>query len=171
MFHATWCFYGEQRSQLVRSRGTICILPVFPHGRLPVASIDAYPLRAFYGREQLAVRGGGRVYVGMVEAHLPEHFDDVGDDRAVRACDFLSMRAAKNMTATWYVTVELLKSGVLPKPRSSRLTSTSETEAEAKSFASAKLQEGRLVFAGTLNPVAPRRTVLSHHVADWVADE
>jgi len=75
------------------------------------------------------------------------------------------------MSATWYVTVELLKSGVLPKPRNPRLTFTFETETEAKKFARVKLREGRLVFAGTLNPAAPRRTVLSHYVAAWVADE
>jgi hypothetical protein len=72
------------------------------------------------------------------------------------------------MQAKWYVTVELHKSGTLPKPRSPRLTSTFETEAAAKDFARARLREGRLVFAGTINP---RRTVLSQDIASWVAEE
>ena len=46
-----------------------------------------------------------------------------------------------------------------------------ETEAEAKNFARAKLREGRMVFAGTINPFTPRRTVPSHDIAAWVADE
>ena len=73
--------------------------------------------------------------------------------------------------ATWYVKVELHKSGTLPKPRSPRLTSTFETEAAAKDFARAKPREGRVVFAGTINPVVPRRTVLSQDIASWVAEE
>ncbi len=75
------------------------------------------------------------------------------------------------MQAKWYVTVELHKSGTLPKPRSPRLTSTFETEAAAKDFARARLREGRLVFAGTINAVVPRRTVLSQYIASWVAEE
>ena len=74
------------------------------------------------------------------------------------------------MSPTWYVTVEV-RPGVLPRPRSPRLTSTFETEAEAKNFARTKLREGRMAFAGTINPFTPRRTVPSHDIATWVADE
>ena len=74
------------------------------------------------------------------------------------------------MSHTWYVTVEV-RPGVLPRPRHPRLTTTFETEAEAKSFANTKLREGLIVFAGTINPFAPRRTVLSHDVAAWAAEE
>ena len=74
------------------------------------------------------------------------------------------------MSPTWYVTVEV-RPGVLPRPRSPRLTSTFETEAEAKNFARTKLREGRMVFAGTINPFTPRRTVPSHDLAAWVADK
>ena len=74
------------------------------------------------------------------------------------------------MSPTWYVTVEV-RSGTLPRPRSPRLTSTFETEAEAKNFARTKLREGLMVFAGTINPFTPRRTVPSHDIAAWVADE
>ena len=74
------------------------------------------------------------------------------------------------MSPTWYVTVEV-RPGVLPRPRSPRLTSTFETESEAKNFARTKLREGRMAFAGTINPFTPRRTVPSHDIAAWMADE
>ena len=74
------------------------------------------------------------------------------------------------MSPTWYVTVEV-RPGALPRPRSPRLTSTFETEAEAKNFARTKLREGRILFAGTINPFTPRRTVPSHDLAAWAADE
>jgi hypothetical protein len=74
------------------------------------------------------------------------------------------------MSHTWYVTVEV-RPGVLPRPRHPRLTSTFETEAEAKNFARAKLRDGLIVFAGTINPFAPRRIVPSHDIAAWLADE
>jgi len=75
------------------------------------------------------------------------------------------------MSATWYVTVELHKSGLLPRPRHPRLTSAFETEAEAKEFARAKLREGLIVFAGTINPFTPRRTVLSQEISACVTEE
>jgi len=74
------------------------------------------------------------------------------------------------MSPTWYVTVEV-RPGALPRPRSPRLTSTFETEAEAKNFARTKLREGRMAVAGTINPFTPRRTVPSHDIAAWMADE
>jgi hypothetical protein len=69
------------------------------------------------------------------------------------------------------VTFEVHKRGVLPKRRRPRLTSTFETEAEAKNFARAKLREGLIVFAGTINPHVPRQLVSSHDIAAWVAEE
>lgn len=75
------------------------------------------------------------------------------------------------MSPTWYVTVEVHKRGVLPRRRSPRLTSTFKTEAEAKTFARAKLREGLVVFAGTINPYVPRQLVPSHDIAAWVAEE
>jgi hypothetical protein len=56
------------------------------------------------------------------------------------------------MRATWYVTFEVDKRGMLPKRRSPRGTETFATEAEAKRFARSKFDEGLIVFAGTLNP-------------------
>jgi hypothetical protein len=75
------------------------------------------------------------------------------------------------MPPTWYVTFEVHKRGTLPKRRSPRLTTTFETETEAKNFARAKLQEGLIVFAGTINPHVPRQLVPSHHMAAWLADD
>ena len=75
------------------------------------------------------------------------------------------------MPAKWYVTVEVQKRGTLPRRRSPRLTSTFENEPEAKNFARAKLQEGLVVFAGTINPYVPRQLIPSHDIAAWVAEE
>jgi hypothetical protein len=74
------------------------------------------------------------------------------------------------MPHTWYVTFEVRKRGVLPKRRSARETRMFDTEAEAKDFARAKLDEGLIVFAGTINPHLPRQLIPSHGVVDWVAD-
>jgi hypothetical protein len=75
------------------------------------------------------------------------------------------------MPPIWYVTFEVHKRGVLPKRRSPRLTRTFETESEAKNFARAKLREGLIVFAGTINPYVPRQLITSHHITAWVTEE
>ena len=73
------------------------------------------------------------------------------------------------MTPTWYVTFEVRKRGTLPKQRSPRETRTFATEAEAKVFVRAKLDEGLAVFAGTINPSVPRRLIPSAHIQTWLA--
>lgn len=72
---------------------------------------------------------------------------------------------------TWYVTFEVQKRGALSKRRSPRETRTFTTEAEARSFARARLNEGLMVFAGTINPYRPRQVILSHEIPDWVAED
>jgi hypothetical protein len=75
------------------------------------------------------------------------------------------------MKPSWYVTLQIRKSGMLSKKeRSSRETRTFATEAEAKIFARAKLEEGLVLFAGTINPHSPKRLILSHDVASWLAE-
>ena len=69
---------------------------------------------------------------------------------------------AARMTATWYVTFEVRKRGILPKQRSPRETKTFATEAEAKAFARPKHEEGLPVFAGTINPHSPNNSFLRH---------
>jgi len=75
------------------------------------------------------------------------------------------------MTPTWYVTFEIRKRGTLPKQRSPRATRTFATEAEAKEFARARLNEGLPVFAGTINPHLPRRLIPASDVTHWLAEE
>ena len=76
------------------------------------------------------------------------------------------------MTLTWYVTFETRKQGLLlSKRRSPRETRTFATEAEAKVFARAKLDEGLVVFAGTINPYLPRRHIPSADIHMWLAEE
>jgi hypothetical protein len=60
----------------------------------------------------------------------------------------------------WYVTVEVHKRGVLPKPRHPRLTTIFET-GDAKNFARAELLDGLIVLAGNINPYVPRRVVVA----------
>ena len=42
------------------------------------------------------------------------------------------------------------------------------SESEARIFARAKLAEGLVVFAGTVNPVAPKKLILGSKILDWV---
>ena len=74
------------------------------------------------------------------------------------------------MPPTWYVTFESRPRGVLPKRRSPRETRTFATEGDAKNFARSKLDEGLVVFAGTINPYLPRRLVPSSHVHMWLTE-
>ena len=73
---------------------------------------------------------------------------------------------------TWYVTFEIRKRGLLAKKeRSPRETRIFGTEAEAKGFARDKLEEGLVVFAGTINPHTPKRLILFNDVSDWLAGQ
>lgn len=74
-------------------------------------------------------------------------------------------------TPTWYVTFEVRQRGILPRQRSPRETRTFLTEADAKTFARAKLEEGLTVYAGTINPHAPKRLVPSLRIHVWLAGE
>lgn len=72
------------------------------------------------------------------------------------------------MSHVWYVTFEVRKRGTLPQRRSPRVTKTFETEREAQEFARAKLEEGLVVFAGTLNPHVPKRIIPSEAIPLWL---
>jgi hypothetical protein len=74
------------------------------------------------------------------------------------------------MTPTWYVTFEVHKRGTLPKQRSPRETRTFATEAEAKTFARAKHEEGLAVFAGTINPHSPKQLIPLSRIPAWLVD-
>jgi hypothetical protein len=56
----------------------------------------------------------------------------------------------------------------LPKRRSPRETRTFESEADARTFAREKFNEGLIVFAGTLNPFLPRRLIPSSEIPSWI---
>jgi hypothetical protein len=74
----------------------------------------------------------------------------------------------QEMAHVWYVTFEAHKRGTLPRRRSPRITRTFETEGEAKDFARARLNEGLVVFAGTLNPYLPKQLIPSSRIALWL---
>jgi len=48
---------------------------------------------------------------------------------------------------------------------------TFATEAEARRFARARIEEGLVVFAGTINPHAPRQLIPAERVIHWLAVE
>ena len=75
------------------------------------------------------------------------------------------------MPDTWYVTFEAHKRGLLRRPRCPRQTMTFATEAEARRFARARIEEGLVVFAGTINPHAPRQLIPAERVIHWLAVE
>jgi hypothetical protein len=75
------------------------------------------------------------------------------------------------MTYTWFVTFELHKRGTLLKQRSPRATKTFETEKEAREFARVKFNDGLTVYAGTINPHKPRRTIPLSDFPAWLDDE
>ena len=76
------------------------------------------------------------------------------------------------VSAIWYVTFEIRQRGLLKRrARSPRETRTFATESEAKVFARSKLDEGLVVFAGTINPHLPRQLIPSQNIADWLVEQ
>ncbi|HYW64294.1 MAG TPA: hypothetical protein VE865_13955 [Bradyrhizobium sp.] len=73
------------------------------------------------------------------------------------------------MPQTWYVTFEVHKRGTLPKRRSPRQTRRFQSEADARAFARMKVDEGLIVYAGTINPLLPRRSVRREEAAQYLA--
>lgn len=75
------------------------------------------------------------------------------------------------MAPSWYVTFEVRKSSLLPKKRGLRETKMFEKEAEAKTFARSKLEEGLMVFAGTINPHSPKQLIPASRIHIWLDGE
>ena len=82
----------------------------------------------------------------------------------------VSILTGKWMARTWYVTFEAQKRGILPRRRSPRVTSTFDTEMEAKEFARQKVSEGLAVYAGTINPYVPKQLISASRVSTWLDD-
>jgi hypothetical protein len=76
------------------------------------------------------------------------------------------------VSAIWYVTYEIRRRGLLARrARSPRETRTFASESEAKAFARSILDEGLVVFAGTINPHLPRQLIPSQNIADWLVEQ
>jgi len=71
------------------------------------------------------------------------------------------------MSDTWYVTIER---GTKMPGRPARVTETFKTESQAKDFARENLIEGFTVFAGTINPHAPKRSISPGNLASWLGN-
>jgi hypothetical protein len=67
---------------------------------------------------------------------------------------------------TWYVTFENKR--ILRRGRHPRLTKTFATEAKAKAFARQMLDQGVIVFAGTINPHLPKQLISSTAAPVWI---
>ncbi len=71
----------------------------------------------------------------------------------------------------WYVSY---RANITPKRddgerRPVRATGKFKSEAEAKQFAQEMIKQGWSAIAGTLNPHAPKKTVASTQILDWIA--
>ena len=71
----------------------------------------------------------------------------------------------------WYVSY---RSNITPKRddgerRFVRATRKFKTETDAKKFAQEVIEKGWSAIAGTLNPHAPKKTVSSTRILDWIA--
>ena len=73
----------------------------------------------------------------------------------------------------WYVSY---RSNITPNRESGgrrhvRATRKFKAEADAKQFAREIIENGWSAIAGTLNPHAPKKTVASTEILDWIASE
>ena len=76
------------------------------------------------------------------------------------------------MTPTWYVTFEVRKRSTLPKQRSPRETRTFATEAEAKAFVRAKLDEGLALYLRARSiRASPGNSFRRARIQAWLVDE
>jgi hypothetical protein len=78
---------------------------------------------------------------------------------------------ADRLTDIWYVSY---RSNISPKRESGgrrcvRATRKFKAEADAKQFAREIIENGWSAIAGTLNPHAPKKTVASTEILDWIA--
>src|SRR5262245_3070464 len=76
----------------------------------------------------------------------------------------------REMRRIWYVTFEVRGRGTRLRKRRVIETRTFATEAEAKQFARAKLDEGLAVNAGTINPHLPKQIIPPNRIASWLED-
>jgi len=68
----------------------------------------------------------------------------------------------------WYVTIKNQLRGSQNRERHPRETKFFATEAEAKVFARTKLDEGLVLFAGTINPHVPRQVIPATKLVAWL---
>jgi hypothetical protein len=72
--------------------------------------------------------------------------------------------------AKWVVTYEPVANRS-KAPRPPRLSETFQTEADAKNFAWARLEDSRNVSASTINPHLPKRVIGSLQILDWLEEK
>jgi hypothetical protein len=67
----------------------------------------------------------------------------------------------------WYVSF----SNAQPKRRRVRGAQTFDSEAEAMQFARDTLAAGAVVYAGTINPHAPKRFISADKIDEWLSGD
>lgn len=89
--------------------------------------------------------------------------------RATRASTLLGARPLTEHDI-WYVSY---RSNIAPKreneERGVRATRRFKAESDAKQFAHETIKKGWSAIAGTLNPYAPKKTIPSTKIVDWIA--
>lgn len=81
----------------------------------------------------------------------------------------LGIRPRTSKRGIWYVSFEPVARRTPGKQRY-RATETFLNEQDAKAFAKARLSDSLNVRAGTVNPHAPKRTIGSAHLLDWIGE-
>ena len=68
---------------------------------------------------------------------------------------------------TWFVSFKNMR---IDARDPSRATATFATELEAKQFARSRNLATDKIYAGTINPHNPKRTITSEQVLDWLGE-
>lgn len=91
-------------------------------------------------------------------------------DRTIAAVENrLALMRKRASPKTWFVSFRPNDVDRLPQANGQRrMSETFGTEAEAKAFAAERLADSTDITAGTLNPVAPKRTVGSAWMKAWM---
>jgi hypothetical protein len=130
---------------------------------LAIAGASSKAIGVQMNRTQIAIRSrAGRLKIILTKSTERTHKRAAGEGTTKPG------PRPKGSKSTWYVSFEF--SGRIPgqKRSQARVTETFQNERDAKAFARAKSAEGSNINAGTLNPHAPKRTITSIQILDWL---
>jgi hypothetical protein len=73
----------------------------------------------------------------------------------------------KRVKDTWFVSFKNIR---IEAHDHSRLTATFATELDAKRFARSRNRTTDKIYAGTINPHNPKRTITPEQIFDWLGE-